>query len=98
MKIRTLLKLPEGNSVQTRDALEGMDMQKQWVAPPKGLKSVIALSLLLVVVIWPCLTQAAAPEASFPSPVGLVNDFANVLDDASEHLASGSRSLAKQRD
>lgn len=59
-------------------------MQRQWVTPPKGLKSVIALSLLLVVALWPCLTQAAAPEASFPSPVGLVNDFANVLDDASK--------------
>lgn len=59
-------------------------MQKQRAAPPKGLKSVIMLSLLLVVALWPGLAQAVAPEASFPSPMGLVNDFANVLDDASE--------------
>lgn len=47
-----------------------------------ALRLILSLSLLLLVM--PSVIQAGAPEPTFPSPVGLVNDFANVLTDSEE--------------
>ena len=48
-------------------------------------KSLLLLSMLLVAALFsPWAAAAWAPDVDFPEPIGLVNDFANVIDAAEE--------------
>lgn len=60
-----------------------MSLNATWAVRPSRLIWVLAVCLVLSGLLLPALVQAA-PESTFPKAEGLVNDFANVIDDASE--------------